>query len=133
MDTIIMNSENSKTLEPYRLLLNLSDKINLTWSDMQLYQILAFTTHRKMDIQNNKSKISAPAWNDKFELPDSSCSVSDVLYNILSHRKHAEKTDNPPVTVYVNTIETRITFRKSKITNIEIGEYVAHLKIAEVA
>ena len=34
MDTIIMNSENSKTLEPYRLLLNLSDKINLTWSDM---------------------------------------------------------------------------------------------------
>ena len=86
-----------------------------------------------MDIQNNKSKISAPAWNDKFELPDSSCSVSDVLYNILSHRKHGEKTDNPPVTVYVNTIETRITFRKSKITNIEIGEYVAHLKIAAVA
>ena len=60
-----------------------------------------------------------------------------VLYQmsciILSHRKHGEKTDNPPVTVYVNTIETRITFRKSKITNIEIGEYVAHLKIAEVA
>ena len=98
----------------------------------------------------NKSKISAPTWNDKFELPDGSCSVSDIL----SHQRHGEKRDNPPVTVYVNTIETRITFRiktgyylellipesmklfgslKSKITNAEIGEYVAHLKIAEVA
>ena len=29
MDTIFMNSENSKTPESYRLLLNLADKINL--------------------------------------------------------------------------------------------------------
>ena len=29
MDTIFMNSENSKTSYPHRLLLNLSDKINL--------------------------------------------------------------------------------------------------------
>ena len=29
MDTVFMNSENSKTFEPYRLLLNLADKINL--------------------------------------------------------------------------------------------------------
>ena len=27
---------------------------------------------------NNKFKISAPAWNDKFELPDVSYSVSDI-------------------------------------------------------
>ena len=29
MDTLLMNSENSKTYDPHRLLLNLSDKINL--------------------------------------------------------------------------------------------------------
>ena len=29
MDTIFINSENSKTSDPHRLLLNLSDKINL--------------------------------------------------------------------------------------------------------
>ena len=29
MDTIVMNSENSQTSEHHRLLLNLSDKINL--------------------------------------------------------------------------------------------------------
>ena len=33
MDTIFMNSENSKTCEPHRLLLNLTDKINLKRSD----------------------------------------------------------------------------------------------------
>ena len=29
MDTIFINSENSKTSDPHRLLLNLTDKINL--------------------------------------------------------------------------------------------------------
>ena len=33
MDTIFMNSESSKTSDPHRLLLNLSDKINLKRSD----------------------------------------------------------------------------------------------------
>ena len=33
MDTIFMNSENSKTSDPHRLLINLSDKMNLKRSD----------------------------------------------------------------------------------------------------
>ena len=33
MNTIFMNSENSKTSDPHRLLLTLSDKINLKRSD----------------------------------------------------------------------------------------------------
>ena len=33
MDTTFMNSENSKTSDPHRLLLNLSDKINLRRRD----------------------------------------------------------------------------------------------------
>ena len=32
-DAILMNSENSKTSDPHRLLLNLTDKINLNRSD----------------------------------------------------------------------------------------------------
>ena len=27
---------------------------------------------------NNKFKISAPTWNDEFELPDRACSISDI-------------------------------------------------------
>ena len=33
MDTIFMNSKNSKTSDPHRLLLNLSGKMNLKRSD----------------------------------------------------------------------------------------------------
>ena len=33
MDTIFINSENSKTSDPHRLLINLSDKLNLKRSD----------------------------------------------------------------------------------------------------
>ena len=33
MGTIFMNSKNSKTSDPHRLLLNLTDKINLKRSD----------------------------------------------------------------------------------------------------
>ena len=43
MDTKFTNSEISKTSDRHRLLLNLSDKINLKRSDkLLLYQILAF-------------------------------------------------------------------------------------------
>ena len=46
MNTIFSNSENSKTPNPHRLLLNLTD-----WEDkinVLLYQILVFTIHGKM-------------------------------------------------------------------------------------
>ena len=43
-----MNSENSKTSNPHKLLLSLSDKINLEMIKMLLYQTLAFTIHAKI-------------------------------------------------------------------------------------
>ena len=39
MDTIVMNSENSKTSDSHRLLLNLLDKINLKRKD-RLYHAI---------------------------------------------------------------------------------------------
>ena len=49
MDTIFMNSENSKTSDPHRLILNLLHKINLKEVlNMLLYQTLAFTIHGKI-------------------------------------------------------------------------------------
>ena len=44
MNTISMNSKNSKTSDPYRLLLNLTDKIALR----RKYKILPFTIHWKV-------------------------------------------------------------------------------------
>ena len=42
-----MNSGNGKTFDPHRLLLNLSDKIDLKRSNMLLYEILAYTVNGK--------------------------------------------------------------------------------------
>ena len=49
---------------------------------MLLYQILAFTIYTwkniKKSYKNNKFQISGPTWNEEFELPDGSYSVSDI-------------------------------------------------------
>ena len=70
-----MNSENSKTSETYRPILNLSDKINLKKSD----KYVASTIHGQIlkSYTNNKFKISAPSWNEIFELPNR------ITYHIL--------------------------------------------------
>ena len=82
MDTIFMNSENSKTSDSHRLVLNLSDKINLKRSDeyVALSNLSIYYTWKniKKSYKNNKFKISALTWNEEFELPDGSYSVSDI-------------------------------------------------------
>ena len=77
-----MNSENSKTADTHRLLLNLIDKINLKRSDkyVALSNISIYYTWKniKKSYKKNKLKISAPKWNEEFELPDGSYSISDI-------------------------------------------------------
>ena len=66
----------------------------------------------KNSCNNNKFKISAPTWNDKFELPDGSYSVSDIqdyFQHIL--KKHGESTNNPSIRIYGNKTENGITFK----------------------
>ena len=68
--------------------------------------------HTKSSYNNNKSKISAPTWNDEFELPDGSYSVSDIQdYFKYILKKHGENTNKPSVQIYVNKAEKRITFK----------------------
>ena len=64
MDTIFVNSENSKTSGPHRLLLNLSDKLSLKRSDnyIALSNLSIYYTWKniKNSDKNNKFKTSAP-------------------------------------------------------------------------
>ena len=84
MYTIFMNSGNSKISHPHSLLLNLSDKINLKRKDkyVALSNLSIYYTWKniKKSYKNNKIKISAPKWNDKFDLLDGSSSLSDTQY-----------------------------------------------------
>ena len=78
------------------------------------YQILVFTIHGKTknSYKNNKFKISAPTWNDKFDLPDGSYLISDIQdYFEYILKKYGEKIDNPSIRIYLNKIENIITFK----------------------
>ena len=82
MDIIFINSKNSKTSDPHRLLLNLTDQTNLKRSDkyVALSNLSMYYTWKNIieSYKNNKFKISAPIWNKEFELLDESYSVSDI-------------------------------------------------------
>ena len=77
-----MNSENSKTTDTHRPLLNLTDKINLKRSDkyVALSNLSIYYTWKniKKSYKSSKFKVSAPTWSEEFELPDRSYSVSDI-------------------------------------------------------
>ena len=82
MDSIFMNSENSKTSKPHVLTLNFTTKLDLRLGEnvIALSNLSIYYTWRniKSSYNNNKFKISAPTWNDEFELPDRSYSISDI-------------------------------------------------------
>ena len=116
MDTIFMNSENSKTSEQYVLILNLTDKLDLRRGEksIALSNLSIYYTWKniKISYNNNKFKRSAPTWNDKFELSDGLYSVSDIQDHFeYILKKHGENTDELSVLIYVNKTENRITFK----------------------
>ena len=82
MKAIFMNTENSKTNEPHMLKLDLTDKLNLKHpnKNMTLANLSIYYTWKniKSEYKSNKFKISAPTWNDTFDLPDGSYSISDI-------------------------------------------------------
>ena len=128
MNTIFTNSKNSKTFDPHRLLFKLSHKIDLKRSDkyVALSNLSIYYTLKniKKSYENNKYKISAPTWNEEFELPDGSYSVSDIRdYFEYIIKKHKAFADNPLLRVYVNKKENRITFK------IKTGYYLKLLTL----
>ena len=158
MDTIFMNSENSKTSEPHILKLKLTDKLDLRLDKKVIalsnLSICYAWNNIKRSYKNNKFIISAPRWNEEFTLPDGAYSISDIQdYFEYILKKHEENTDKPSIQIYVNKIENRITFKikngyslelltketmkllgstENKVTNDKNGENTPHLEITEV-
>ena len=82
MGRIFINTENSKTSKQRKFVLNLSQRLDLRISNKHVaFQNLLTCYTRKnkrQQCKNNKLRIIAPTWNDEFELPDGSYSVSDI-------------------------------------------------------
>ena len=81
METIFMNTENSKTSEPHRFKLDLTDKLNLKNpnKNMAVANLSIYHTWKNIKSEyNNKFKISAPTWDHTFDLPDGSYFIADI-------------------------------------------------------
>ena len=105
-----MNNENSKTNEPHRFTLDLTDKLNLKnpSKNMALANLSIYYTWKniKTEYNNNKFRIYAPTWNETFDLPDGSYSIADIQdYFEFIIKKHETLTKNPSVKIYSNKIK----------------------------
>ena len=158
MDTIFMNSENSKICKQNVLVLNLTDKLDLRNCEkvIALSNLSIYYTWKdiKSSYNNIKFKILSSTWNDEFKLYDGSYSVSDIQdYFEYIFKKHKENIDKSPVKIYVNNIVNTITSKikdehtlelltsetlkllgstENKITKNKNGENIRHLEITKV-
>ena len=120
-----MNTKNSRTTEPHRFKLDLIDKLNLKdpKKNMVLANLSIYYTWKniKSEYSNNKFKISAPAWNETFHLPDGSYSIADIEdYFEFIIKKHETLTENPPIQIYPNKIKNRIIFKIKTVYKLEL-------------
>ena len=104
METIFMNTENSKMNEQNKFVLNLSQRLDLRSSDkhVALQNVSIYYTWKNIRKQykNSKLKVIAPTWNDEFKLPDDSYSISDFQdYIEFIIKKHETLTTIPPIHV----------------------------------
>ena len=109
-----MNTENIKTSRSHKFKLDLTDKLNLKNPNksMTLANLSTYYTWKniKSEYNNNKFKISAPTWID--DLPDDSCSISDIQDCCeFIIKEHETLTENPPVQIYPNKIKNRFVFK----------------------
>ena len=82
METMFLNTSNSKTNVPSEFIYHFTDKLNLKNPNKNMalanLSIYYMWKNVKSKYNNNEFKISAPTWSDTFDLPDGSDSISDI-------------------------------------------------------
>ena len=72
-----MNSKNSKTYDPHKLLLDLADQIDLRRKQKYITLSILRIYHKWKNI-NRSYKNKAPTWIEELQLTDWSYSISDI-------------------------------------------------------
>ena len=120
-----MNSKNSKTNEFNKFIYQFTGKLNLKNPNkiIWLFNLSIYYTWKniKSAYNNNKCKISAPIWNDKFDLPYGLYSISDIqdCFEYII-KKYETMADNHPVQIYVNKVKNTIIFKIKAGYKIEL-------------
>ena len=96
--------------------MDLADKLNLKNPNrhIALVNLSIYYTWKNINSEynNNKFKISAPTWNDTFDLPDGSYSIDDIQgYSEFIIKKHETSNEDLTIETYPNKIKNRIVFK----------------------
>ena len=124
MEKIFINKENSKTIESHKFVLHLSQRLDSknTNKHVALQNLSIYDTWKnlKQHYKNDKIKITAPTWNDEFELPAGSYLVSGIQ-DYISHiiKKHETLTANPLIHFYIHEINNRLVSKIIDIYKVE--------------
>ena len=82
MQTTFMNTENSKTNEPHKFVINLSQRLDLKSSNqhvvLQNLSIYYTWENIRNQYKNNKLKIIAPTWNNELN-----CQMVFMVFQIF--------------------------------------------------
>ena len=113
METIFMNTKNGKANGSNKFIHQFTDKPDLKTLNIGLVNLKIYYTWRniKSECNNNEFKISAPTWNNEFDLPDASFSISEIQdYFEFIIKKHEMLAEKPPIQIHPNKIKSRIVF-----------------------
>ena len=125
METFFMNTKSSKTSEPHRFKYNLIDRLDLKNlnKNMALASLSIYYTWKnvKLIYNNNKFKISAPTWNDTFDLPDGSYNIP-AIQNYIEYviKKHETIAETASILIYANKITNRVVFKMKTVYKLEL-------------
>ena len=75
----------------------------------------------KSEYNNNKFKISAPTWNETFDLPDVFYSIDDIQdYFEFIIKNYKTLTEDSAVEIYLNRIKNIIVFKIKTGYNLQL-------------
>ena len=156
MDTIFMNSENSRTSEYHVLLLKLVDKLDLRkgQKSVALSNLSIYYTWRniKSSYKNNKFKYLLQNGVMNLNYQTDHIQYQSIYFEYVL-KKHSESVHDPPIEIFVSKNENKITFKikngyylelltpetmkslgstESKITGEKNGENFPHLEVVEL-
>ena len=107
-----MNTKNSKTNESHRFKYDLIDKLDLKNPNKNMALANLICKNVKSIYKNNKFEISAPTWNETFDLPDGSYNIP-AIQSYLEYiiKKYETIADTAPILIYANNVINRIVFK----------------------
>ena len=111
METIFMDTENSKTNEPHKFVYNVSQRLDLRSLDSNVaaQSLSIYYTWKNVRTINLEKKLQLGMMNSNCQMVLIVSHIQDYIEFII--KKHEILTTIPPIHVYINRINNRLVFK----------------------